>query len=347
MKRRRNLVTGGAGFVGTNLACRLLSAGEEVVVLDDLSRPGVEQNLTWLLALGSSLLSVRVASVEDPAALQAAVAGVDRVFHLAAQVAVTHSLTDPRHDFAVNLGGTLNLLEALRGRPDPPPLLFSSTNKVYGDLGGLPIGDEGGRYEPLDAALRAEGVSEQQPLGFCSPYGCSKGAADQYVLDYGRTFRLPVVVFRMSCIYGPRQQGNEDQGWVAHFLRQALARAGLTIYGDGRQVRDILYVDDLVGAMLLAMDNLDRLSGRAFNVGGGPANAVSLNEILDLLRALGAEVIVEHGPWRLGDQLWYVSDTRSFERETGWRPRVGVEEGLGLLHCWLEDRVQAPVAGAG
>jgi nucleoside-diphosphate-sugar epimerase len=215
------LLTGGAGFVGTNLAARLLSSGERVVVLDDLSRPGVERNLQWLRATHPDRLQVVEGDVRDADDVRVAAREADRVFHFAAQVAVTTSVTDPVHDYSVNLGGTITLLEELRRRSEPPPLLFTSTNKVYGKLAGLAVEQRGDRYEPADDDVRAHGIGEHWPLQFASPYGCSKGGADQYVLDYAHTYGMPHVVFRMSCIYGPHQRGNEDQGWLAHFLLQA------------------------------------------------------------------------------------------------------------------------------
>jgi len=332
---RTNLVTGGAGFVGTNMAHRLLEAGERVVVLDDLSRSGVERNVRWLQASHPERLEVVEGDVRDAAAVRQAARNADRVFHFAAQVAVTTSVTDPMHDHAVNVGGTLTLLEELRRRSDPPPLLFTSTNKVYGKLAGLQVEEHGGRYQPRDRHVRRHGVGEQWPLQFASPYGCSKGAADQYVLDYSETYGMPAVVFRMSCIYGPHQHGNEDQGWVAHFLLQAHEGAPITLYGDGRQVRDVLYVDDLLDAMLLATAQVDRLAGQAFNMGGGPDNTVSLLELLELIGQLGSPPEVEYGEWRVGDQRYYVSDTRRFQDATGWAPTVAPEEGVKLLHDWI------------
>ena len=233
-----------------------------MLVYDNLSRPGVEKNARVASrARTANACSVEVADVRDAHALRSAVRDADQVFHFAAQVAVTTSLTDPRHDFEVNVGGTLNLLEAIRALENPPPLLFTSTNKVYGALADLALEKNCTRYQPLDAALRT-GIGEDRPLDFHSPYGCSKGAADQYVLDYARTFGLPAVVFRMSCIYGPHQMGTEDQGWVAHFLIRAIEGKPITIYGDGMQVRDVLFVDDLVDAFLLAQANIHTLSGR-------------------------------------------------------------------------------------
>lgn len=332
------LVTGGAGFVGSNLAHRLLREGRQVHLLDDLSRPGVEANVRWLQDTFGDRVRLRVGDVRDAAAVRAAVAGADQVYHLAAQVAVTTSLADPVVDFEVNARGTLNVLEALRARPAPPPLVMSSTNKVYGALPDVALERRGDRYVPADAAIRARGVGEDRPLDFHSPYGCSKGAADQYVLDYARTFGLPACVFRMSCIYGPRQFGTEDQGWVAHFLIRALAGEEIVVYGDGCQVRDVLFVDDLVDAFLRARDRIDALAGRAFNLGGGPERSLSLRELLDALEGLcGRRPAVRFADWRPGDQRYYVSDTRRFRAATGWQARVGVRAGLERLRRWLAD----------
>ena len=330
------LITGGAGFVGTNMADRLLSSGERVVVLDDLSRAGVEGNLEWLRATHPGVQVVRgdVRSGDD---VRTALRGVDRVFHFAAQVAVTTSVTNPVHDYSVNLGGTVTLLEELRRLDRRVPLLFTSTNKVYGKLAGLQVEQAGERYEPTDPEVREHGIGEHWPLQFASPYGCSKGGADQYVLDYAETYGMPAVVFRMSCIYGPHQCGNEDQGWVAHFLMRARDRQPITLYGDGRQVRDVLFVEDLLDAMLLTTDRIDALSGSAFNMGGGPASTVSLLELLDMIGRLGPAPEVRFGDWRVGDQRYYVSDTRRFTDATGWRPRVTPEEGVALLHEWLSS----------
>lgn len=330
------LITGGAGFVGTNLATRLLSEGRRVLVYDNLARPGVERNLHGLRARFGERLRVEVDDTRDAVRLARAVAQADEVFHFAAQVAVTSSLADPVADFDVNLRGTLNLLEAIRTARRPPPLVFTSTNKVYGALNDVVLETTGTRHQPQDASLRESGVSETRPLDFHSPYGCSKGGADQYVLDYARSYGLATVVLRMSCIYGPHQCGNEDQGWVAHFLIRALQGQPITLYGDGRQVRDILHVDDLVEALLLCRQRIGALRGRAFNMGGGPGHTVSLLELLDRIAALnGCTPATVTAGWRVGDQRWYVSDTRAFEAATGWRARIGVTDGIAALHDWL------------
>jgi CDP-paratose 2-epimerase len=342
------LITGGAGFIGTNLADRLLSEDRRVLVLDSLARPGVEQNLRWLQARHRGRLHALTTDVRDVGVLREAVSGADCVFHLAGQVAVTTSLDDPLADFAVNLGATVALLEELRLLERPVPLLFTSTNKVYGTLPDVRVERLGQRWLPAERALRERGIDERRPLDFCTPYGCSKGGADQYVLDYAKTYGLPAVVFRMSCIYGRHQHGNEDQGSVAHFLLRALVGETVTIYGDGAQVRDVLFADDLVEAMLLVRRDIERHAGSVFNVGGGSSNALSLLELLRLIDELEEiEPIVTFADERAGDQRWYVSDTTRLREATGWRPTIGAEEGVALLHEWLtRSRATPRVAGA-
>ena len=341
---KSTLITGGAGFIGTNLADRLMRAGRDVLIFDDLSRSGVQRNVDWLSDRHPHRLTLALGDVCDAGAIGPAVAQATEVFHLAAQVAVTSSLVDPLRDFDINARGTLNILEAIRRLDNPPPLLFTSTNKVYGALEDVSLTTEQDtRYVPMDATLRARGVDEHRPLNFHSPYGCSKGAAEQYVLDYARCFGLCTVVFRMSCIYGPHQQGNEDQGWVAHFMMRARAGGTLSIFGDGLQVRDVLYVEDLVDAFLLAMRNSAALAGRAFNMGGGPANTLSLLELIARLQEdLSAPLRVQHSNTRRGDQRYYVSDTSAFTTATGWQPRTAVTEGLDRLGEWL-DTASAPI----
>ena len=327
------LITGGCGFVGTNLAERFLSEGRTVCVLDDLSRLGVERNLAWLRAGHGDRLRVEVADIRDAKVVRRAVRNSSAVFHFAAQVAVTSSLADPVHDFGVNAFGTLNVLEALRAQHEPPPLFFTSTNKVYGALDDVPLVEAATRWTPADGSA---GAITERPLAPHTPYGCSKAAADTYVLDYVRTFGLRAVAFRMSCIYGPHQFGTEDQGWVAHFVIRALEGKPITLFGDGRQVRDVLYVDDLVDAFAAAWKHIDRTSGRAFNIGGGSANTTSLVELLDLVtRLTGLEPRIQLAPWREGDQRHYVSDTRAFQAATGWAPAVDVATGVARLHAWL------------
>ncbi|HUF28008.1 MAG TPA: NAD-dependent epimerase/dehydratase family protein [Gemmatimonadaceae bacterium] len=330
------LITGGAGFIGSNVADRLLGDRRDVIVFDNLSREGVERNLTSLRARHGDRLIVQIGDVRDRRALTRAVALAGEIYHFAAQVAVTTALLDPAEDFEINALGTLNLLEAMRGIEHSPTLLFTSTNKVYGPLGDIPVKRSGDRYVPRDRAIRSAGIGEDRPLEFHSPYGCSKGTADQYVLDYARSYGLPAAVFRMSCVYGPRQCGTEDQGWVAHFLMRALDGRPITLFGDGRQVRDILYVDDLVEACLIAQRKMGALSGTAFNIGGGPGNTTSLLELVDrIARLCRRRPEVSFEPWRIGDQRYYVSDITRFASSTGWAPKVSVEVGLGRLHAWL------------
>ncbi len=336
------LVTGGAGFVGANLADALAREGRTVHIFNSLARAGVEENLAWLRRRHPERLRCTTADIRDAAAVEAAVAGAGAVFHLAAQVAVTTSVVAPVEDFETNARGTLNVLDAARRQATPPPVIFASTNKVYGNLAGTKMALVDGRWAPAESALRA-GVSEDQPLHFCTPYGCSKGVADQYVLDYAATYGVPAAVLRMSCIYGPRQFGTEDQGWVAHFLIRARRGEPITIFGDGRQVRDILHVADAVRAYRALLDRIDLLKGRAFNLGGGTANAVSLLELMAEIEAvLGRPVLRSHAETRLGDQAWFVSNTAALAGATGWRPRMGWREGLRDLARWLDESGEVP-----
>jgi CDP-paratose 2-epimerase len=343
------LVTGGAGFIGSNVVDRLAGAGHQVIVYDNLSRDGVARNLAWLQKRHGARIETEVADVRDAARLRAAVERAGHVFHFAAQVAVTTSIRDPLTDFEVNARGTLNVLDAMRRMSTPPSLLFTSTNKVYGALSDIALEERDQRYVPGDLHLRQAGVDERRPLDLFSPYGCSKGCADQYVLDHARIYGLRAVVFRMSCIYGPRQCGTEDQGWVAYFLIRALADQPITIYGNGRQVRDALHVDDLVKAMEAARRKLakepDSIAGRAFNIGGGPRNAVSLLELVERIAACtGRRPALQFGPWRPGDQRYYVTNVDKFARATGWSPRVSVAEGVRRLAEDLRASYQADAA---
>ncbi|HEY3779366.1 MAG TPA: NAD-dependent epimerase/dehydratase family protein [Rhizomicrobium sp.] len=332
------LVTGGAGFLGTNIADALARRGDDVLVLDNLSRLHVRENLAWLMAEHPARIRPAIGDVRDRECVERAVHGARAVIHLAAQVAVTRSIEDPVEDFEINTGATLGVLEAVRRVAPSAPVIFASTNKVYGKLVEFDqLESAGQRYAPRSEAMRA-GFDERTPLSLYSPYGCSKGAADQYVIDYARIYGIKSVVFRMSCLYGPHQYGTEDQGWVAHFLLSAIRGEPISIYGDGYQVRDVLFVDDAVRAWLLALDRIDTLAGRAFNLGGGPQNTLSLRELLDhVARFEGAAPQVTFDSWRPGDQPWYVSDTRSFAAASGWRAETGVAEGLEILHAWLSE----------
>jgi CDP-paratose 2-epimerase len=303
-----------------------------------LSRAGVDTNLDWLRSRHADRIQAIVADIRDEDRLAAAAAQAKAVFHMAAQVAVTTSMVDPRDDFTTNIVGTINLLDALRTRNAEAPIVFASTNKVYGDLADIDFVQEGDRYVPADETVRAHGIDEARPLDFHTPYGCSKGAADQYVLDYARSFGLKSAVLRMSCIYGQRQMGTEDQGWVAHFLIRAFQGETITLYGDGYQVRDILDVSNAVEAYVTAWQRIDRVSGRAFNLGGGSANAVSLRQLLDYIGTLlGRELDVEYSDWRAGDQRYFVADTRAAEHELGLGPKVPWRSGVARLAAWLAE----------
>ena len=343
LRGRPILVTGGAGFIGANLVDRLASDGHDVLVYDALARPGVEANLTWLRRRHPQRVTSVVADLRDRAALEEAAGRARAVFHLAAQVAVTTSLAEPELDFAVNVQGTLHLLEVLRRQPKPPPLIFASTNKVYGSLGDVALVEQDGAWLPEDAALRAHGIAEDRPLSFYTPYGCSKGAADQYVLDYARSFGVPTCVLRMSCIYGPRQMGTEDQGWLAHFLFSAMAGHRISIYGDGRQVRDALYVDDAVAAYLAAWQRIGDVSGQAFNLGGGPGNAVTLRAVLDEIGViLGRAPDFAFADWRPGDQRYFVADCRRARGVLGLPSPLPWRDGLRRLARWAMAERRAP-----
>lgn len=330
------LITGGAGFVGSNLASDLAQRGERVRVLDNLSRRGTEKNLDWLLKNWGGRIEFVKGDVRDAAEARRAAEGAGMIFHLAGQVAVTTSVEDPRTDFEVNALGTFNVLEAARRSSDRPGLIFTSTNKVYGGMEDLATVEEGARCR---FAGGVTAISEERPLDFHSPYGCSKGAADQYVRDYARIYGLPTVVFRMSCIYGPRQFGNEDQGWVAHFLISGVKGRPVTVYGNGKQVRDILYVGDLVRAFRAAAERIRDVQGRIYNIGGGARNTLSLLELLGIMqRDFGLRVEPTYASWRPGDQPIYVSDVRKAREELGWEPEVGRDEGIRMLRDWIESQ---------
>lgn len=331
------LITGGAGFIGANYAARLLRRGEQVVIYDNLSRAGNLRNLDWLQAeFGLESFTLIKADVREADRLVQAAWAADVIVHLAAQVAVTTSVTHPRDDFECNALGTFNVLEAARLSPRKPMVLYASTNKVYGGMEDVRIEQTETSYRYTDLPL---GVPETYPLDFHSPYGCSKGAGDQYVRDYARIYGLRTVVFRQSCIYGPRQFGVEDQGWLAWFVIAAVTGRPISIYGDGRQVRDVLYVDDLLDAYDLAIAKIDQAAGGVFNIGGGPANMLSVwSEFKPMLEKLkGEKIPVRFGDWRPGDQRIYVSDIRRAGELLGWQPRIPVEEGVERLYRWVVD----------
>src|SRR5436309_1534358 len=326
------LVTGGAGFVGCNIAAALARRGQNVTVFDSFARHGAHENAHWLKSQCGDRVEIQTADIRDSEAVNAAAARASAVIHLAAQVAVTTSLDHPRDDFEINARGTLNVLEAVRVQNPDAPVLFASTNKVYGRLlGNSSVVRCGDRYVPAERHFCA-GVAEDMQLDFHSPYGCSKGAADQYVRDYARVFGLRTAVLRMSCIYGPRQFGTEDQGWIAHFLLQALQGRPIIIYGDGLQVRDALHVSDAVAAWIEALERIDEINGNVFNLGGGPQNSVSLIELLDLIAELrGSMPAVRFAPWRPGDQPWYVSNIAAICEALDWEPGINLQAALLTL----------------
>lgn len=334
-------ITGGCGFIGVNLARRLLQRGRRVRVIDGLLRHGSEQNLAVLRAeaYGQRFEFVQ-ADVRDAQTLTPALSNVDAIVHLAAQVAVTTSVEHPRTDFEINALGTLNVLEAARANPVPPLVLFTSTNKVYGACSDTAIVEQATRYAYADGY---SGISEQQALDFHSPYGCSKGCADQYVRDYSRIYGLPTTVVRMSCIYGPFQHGTEDQGWVAHFAIQALRGEPITIFGDGKQVRDLLFIDDLIDLFEQILEQPYRHDGQVFNVGGGADNTLSIwQEFAPLLATMAPVIpVVQFQDWRPGDQRIYVSDISKVQRMLGWRPQVAPPTGIERLITWLCQRERA------
>ena len=328
------LITGGAGFIGSNLTLRLVREGHDVVVLDNLSRAGTGKNVAWLRAEHGHRWSLVQADVSDAEAVRRAAADVDVIYHLAAQVAVTTAVQDPRHDFDVNALGTFNVLEGARLSEHKPIVLYASTNKVYGDMEKVAVVQNDTGYAYRDYP---HGISEAQPLDFHSPYGCSKGTGDQYALDYARIYGLPTVVFRQSCVYGPRQFGVEDQGWVAWFTIAAVTGKPITIYGDGKQVRDVLWVDDLLDLFGAAVARIDVAAGQAYNIGGGPANTLAVwSELGPVLETLmGRPIQVRYDNWRPGDQRIFVADIRKAERELGWSPKVAKGEGVRWLYDWV------------
>lgn len=345
MKIANCVITGGAGFIGSNVADYYLSRGARVTILDNFSRHGSERNLEWLRGRHARGLEVVRADIRDAGpALDAVIEGADAVFHFAGQVAVTTSVTDPRSDFEINALGTFHVLDAARRAESRPAVVYSSTNKVYGKMADLGVRERNGRYayENLPS-----GISEQRPLDPYSPYGCSKCAGDQYVLDYARIYGMRTLVFRQSCIYGPRQFGMEDQGWLAWFCIRAAESKPVTIYGDGKQVRDVLHVHDLIAAYAAALDRIEITSGKAYNVGGGPENTLSLLELVRILdRKFGRKLDCSFEAWRPGDQPVFVSDISRAKRDFGWCPRIGVEEGIGRLIDWIREN-ESLVGGGG
>ncbi len=332
------IITGGAGFIGSNAASRYLKDGHDVVVVDNLSRRGASANLEWLRQQGSlEFANIDIREQDCLGRLLRQHRDVDCILHLAGQVAVTVSVTSPRLDFEVNALGTFNLLEGVRQAGISAPLIYSSTNKVYGELKQLPVVRNNGRYAYEGHPY---GVSEEQNLDFYSAYGCSKGAADQYFVDYNRIYGIPTIVFRQSCIYGYRQFGLEDQGWVAWFMIASQLGRPITVYGDGRQVRDILFIDDLLDAFDAALAAGNAAYGRVYNIGGGSDNIVSVRELLAYIeRRQNRKLHYRFDDWRPGDQKVFISDTRRAQAELGWTPKVRSSQGLDLLYDWVSQNI--------
>jgi len=334
----RVLITGGAGFIGSNIAKRFLDKRADVVILDNLSRAGAHKNLDWLKGCSGKNLTFMNGDVRNRQLMgllfnKPDIGKIDMVFHMAAQVAVTTSVVNPTEDFEINALGTFNLLEAIRSSKQRPVIINASTNKVYGKMDFAGVEEKKSRYRYKNLAY---GASENTPLDFYSPYGCSKGSADQYILDYSRIYGLKTINFRQSCIYGPRQFGVEDQGWVAHFIISAVFGRPITIYGDGKQVRDILFIDDLVDAFLAAAKNIKSTGGRVYNIGGGSKNTMSLLEFIVLLeKAIGRKIPLKFKGWRPGDQKIYISDIRLAQKDFGWRPKIDFKKGIRLLLGWV------------
>ena len=327
------LVTGGAGFIGVNSALYFSKKGWRVSVLDNLSRRGAESNLKWLNEQARvEFHRVDVRNKQDVERLIKETRP-DAILHLAGQVAVTTSVQNPAEDFDINAAGTFNLLEAVRSFSKDSFFINASTNKVYGSMEGVGVIERNGRYEYENLI---EGINENQALDFHSPYGCSKGAADQYTLDYARIYGIRSTSFRQSCIYGPRQFGIEDQGWVAWFVIASCLGKPITIYGDGKQTRDILHVNDLIAAYDAAINNQESACGQSFNIGGGPRNTISLLELVDFLRqVVGKNITVTFEQWRPGDQRVFVSNVSKAERVLSWSPSIGSSQGIGQLVEWV------------
>lgn len=328
----RYLIIGGAGFIGANFAFKLLSEGEDVVILDNFSKKGSKNNASWLK---QSFPGIEILNLDIRGRMELSDAikkRYDVIFHLGGQTAVTTSIEKPFEDFDINCVSTLNLLETIRLRSPSTILVYSSTNKVYGSLENLEITETKTRY----SLLNKKGIDEDNSLNFYTPYGCSKGSSDQYILDYSRIYKIPAVVFRQSCIYGPRQFGTEDQGWVAWFMIATLLDKKITIFGNGKQTRDILYVDDLFDAWKLATNNIDKVKGEAFNIGGSETNSLSLLELIRLIEKMfNKKIDINFNDWRSGDQKVFISNNEKLYKSLGWKPTTNIKAGLENLFRWI------------
>lgn len=334
----RYLVTGGAGFVGSNLVNRLLEEGHEVTLFDNLSRRGVNHNLEWLKSKKNKNLTIIKGDVRNPKEIEPVCKDVDAIYHTAAQVAVTTSVSNPREDFEINALGTFNVLEGARKSNTDPTLIFTSTNKVYGALDDLEIEEQKTRY---DFKTLKTGVPSERPIEPHTPYGCSKGSADSYCLDYHRIYSLNTVVFRMSCIYGTRQFGNVDQGWVVHFIITHILGKPISIYGDGKQVRDILFIDDLVNAFQLATKEIGKTKGQAYAIGGGQKFTISLLELVDQIeKSKNKKFNLTFEDWRPSDQKVYYSDISKAKKGFGWAPAIDPRTGVGRLYEWASANIK-------
>jgi CDP-paratose 2-epimerase len=338
--KKNYLITGGAGFIGSNYVNRLLDRHEDITIFDNLSRAGAKTNLIWLKEkFGEKAFRLVVGDVRDSQLVEQVAKLADVIVHLAAQVAVTTSVTQPREDFEINAQGTFNVLEAARTSGKNPVMVYASTNKVYGGMDDVPVVEDSTRWRYRDLPM---GCSENQALDFHSPYGCSKGCGDQYVRDYARIYGLRTVVCRQSCIYGPRQFGVEDQGWLAWMVIAAVTGRQITVYGDGKQIRDVLHVDDLLDAYDAIIQNIDQVCGRVYNLGGGRTNVISIWQEFGpkLEKLLGKPIPILQGDWRPGDQKVFVADIRKAENELGWSPKIHVDEGLKRLFDWVIQNQQ-------
>jgi len=345
------LITGGCGFFGANISAKLLSLGETVYIFDNLSRTGSANNLKWLESLGCiKFIYGDIRNLNDVEIMVKSLLP-DVIIHLAGQVAMTVSITDPRKDFEINVLGTINILESVRNYCPDTIIIYSSSNKVYGDLNKLDLVEEELRYTPK---ISISGINETAPIEFHTPYGCSKGAADQYVLDYARCYSLRTVVFRHSTIYGGRQYATFDQGWIGWFCMQALllksgaSNSAFTISGNGKQVRDLLYVDDAVNCYLKAVNSIETIRGKVFNLGGGLENSSSLLELFKNLEILlSIKLIYTKNPWRLDDQKYFVADNSLVTKYLNWKPNVNKSIGLQRILEWTNnDRISNHVSTA-